>query len=238
MSRYLLLPHVHVCWVNGHAVFLDLSRDDYLGLGRADTVALRRILQYPLTQDRLVAAESRLETPRDNFDDRIGIQLVEHGLLTTDVRRGRRPHPAPIPTPSKDFSTEHCAPFSNGSAAVLHFFWACGWASASLRWRRLNTVVSGIEYRKRQTHHAVSIERLHELVTTFSTLRPFFSRPYVCLYDSLALLEFLALHEIFPTWVFGVQMEPFGAHCWIQEGDVVLNDSVEAVSQYTPIMAV
>jgi hypothetical protein len=36
--------------------------------------------------------------------------------------------------------------------------------------------------------------------------------------------------------VFGVQARPFAAHCWVQKGEVVFNDTVEHVSGYTPIM--
>ena len=58
------------------------------------------------------------------------------------------------------------------------------------------------------------------------------------LYDSLALLEYLARYGIYADWVFGVQTRPFAAHCWVQHGDIVFNDTVEHVSGYTPIMVV
>jgi hypothetical protein len=35
-----------------------------------------------------------------------------------------------------------------------------------------------------------------------------------------------------------VKLEPFGAHCWIQDDDTVLNDTVEVVRQYTPVLVV
>lgn len=72
----------------------------------------------------------------------------------------------------------------------------------------------------------------------FQYLRPYYIRKYLCLYDSLALLEFLAHYRIFPQWVFGVTGQPFNAHCWIQESDCVLNDTLEHVRGFTPIMAV
>ncbi|RYZ14310.1 MAG: lasso peptide biosynthesis B2 protein [Alphaproteobacteria bacterium] len=59
-----------------------------------------------------------------------------------------------------------------------------------------------------------------------------------CLYDALALLEFLALKNLYPTWVFGVQAQPFGAHCWLQSSDILLNESTEYAGQFTPIMTV
>ena len=62
--------------------------------------------------------------------------------------------------------------------------------------------------------------------------------PGKCLHDSLALLEFLARHGIFPDWVFGVRARPFVAHCWVQYEDMVFNDTVEHVTGYIPIMVV
>jgi Transglutaminase-like superfamily len=38
--------------------------------------------------------------------------------------------------------------------------------------------------------------------------------------------------------VFGVNADPFEAHCWVQAGSVVLNDTLGRVSSFTPIMSV
>jgi hypothetical protein len=82
-------------------------------------------------------------------------------------------------------------------------------------------------------------KRARKLVEAFARYRVFlFSSKDECLYDSLALLEFLARYGIYPDWVFGVQTRPFAAHCWVQHGDVVFNDMVEHVRGYTPIMVV
>jgi hypothetical protein len=72
----------------------------------------------------------------------------------------------------------------------------------------------------------------------FHALRQYYPREYLCLFDSLALVEFLARYDVFPHWVFAVKMEPFGAHCWVQDGSVVLNDTVEYVREFTPIMVI
>jgi hypothetical protein len=81
--------------------------------------------------------------------------------------------------------------------------------------------------------------RVHELVATFAGLRPFFfAAKDACLFDALALSEFLAAYRIYPRWVFGVQARPFAAHCWLQLGGLVLNDTVDHVKRYAPIMVV
>jgi hypothetical protein len=70
-------------------------------------------------------------------------------------------------------------------------------------------------------------------------LRPnFFSEKDACLRDSLTFIEFLALYGMYPTWVFGVTMEPFAAHSWVQQGPMVLNDYIPRVTPFTPIMAI
>jgi hypothetical protein len=37
--------------------------------------------------------------------------------------------------------------------------------------------------------------------------------------------------------VVGVAI-PFAAHCWVQHADMVLNDSVDIVSRYEPILVI
>jgi hypothetical protein len=76
-------------------------------------------------------------------------------------------------------------------------------------------------------------------IATFAALRPyFFTAKDACLFEALALGRFLAPFGLYPHWVFGVQARPFAAHCWLQHGSIVLNDTVEHVSRYSPIMVV
>jgi hypothetical protein len=82
------------------------------------------------------------------------------------------------------------------------------------------------------------IARATQLVSVFNCLRLFYPRPYLCLFDSLALLEFLAHHGLSPKWIFGVRGEPFEAHCWLQTRETVLNDTVERASSYYTIMTI
>jgi hypothetical protein len=91
---------------------------------------------------------------------------------------------------------------------------------------------------KRADNNAFDWARARECAQIFKTLRPWYPRDFLCLFDSLALLEFLAAEEIFADWVFGVRAEPFEAHCWVQREQVALNDSIERVSTFVPIMRV
>jgi hypothetical protein len=56
-----------------------------------------------------------------------------------------------------------------------------------------------------------------------------------CLPDSIALLLFLRTRHVPCALVFGVRLDPFEAHCWVQDGSTILGDTHERVSAFTPI---
>lgn len=57
-----------------------------------------------------------------------------------------------------------------------------------------------------------------------------------CLPRSMALASclFRAGHDV--SLVMGVRLRPFAAHCWVQHGGRVLNDTPEDVAVFTPIL--
>lgn len=57
-----------------------------------------------------------------------------------------------------------------------------------------------------------------------------------CLYRAYTLRHFLRLAGLDARWVFGVRTWPFAAHCWLQSGDLVLDDDLDRVRLYTPIL--
>ena len=59
-----------------------------------------------------------------------------------------------------------------------------------------------------------------------------------CLPRSIALALRLARRGIHAHIVIGVKSDPFGAHCWVQHGEAVLNDTAEEVLRYTPLLVV
>jgi hypothetical protein len=58
------------------------------------------------------------------------------------------------------------------------------------------------------------------------------------LLDSLALLAFLRQRGLYADLVFGVIRQPFAAHCWVQARGVVLNDRLDRVAEFTPILVI
>jgi hypothetical protein len=58
-----------------------------------------------------------------------------------------------------------------------------------------------------------------------------------CLTDSLALVHWLERPRGV-LLVFGVKLEPFGAHCWVQLGDLLLNDRLDTIAQFRPVRVI
>lgn len=74
-----------------------------------------------------------------------------------------------------------------------------------------------------------AVDRFHRWV-------PFAPLSAKCLLRAFVLRRHLARQGLAAHWVFGVATWPFSAHCWLQAGSVVLDDTVERVSRYTPIL--
>lgn len=74
--------------------------------------------------------------------------------------------------------------------------------------------------------------RVHRRRLTLSPL------PRKCLLQSFLLLRALRRDGYDARWVLGVRVWPFLAHCWLQVGDVVLDDFVDRLDAFEPILAV
>jgi hypothetical protein len=72
----------------------------------------------------------------------------------------------------------------------------------------------------------------------FEVAKLFFGHADRCLPRSIALTEHLLGKGIGAELVLGVTAIPFAAHAWVQVDDVVLNDGVEEVCKYTPVLRV
>lgn len=77
------------------------------------------------------------------------------------------------------------------------------------------------------------------LCTTFLRLCPFFfTQRDACRFRSLCLVRYLTLSGINPNWVFGVRLDPFGAHCWVEHNGQILNEAPDTVREYRRILCV
>jgi hypothetical protein len=228
MAHYFLPAHVHFCARGDAFVFLDLRKDDYTLIDGRSADAIR-----------VLCAGGR---PRgtDALNEALN-ELLSAGLLTADPMKGRSVAPTLVELADELLVDPESPPKPR---ITLHHFWhfVCACTLATIRLRRdpIEALIRKVEARKARLRSSSTADfsRARQLTVVFQTLRSFFPRDYLCLFDSLALVEFLARYELFPTWVFAITLEPWGAHCWVQEGRFIFNEGVEEAARYSPVMAI
>jgi hypothetical protein len=57
-----------------------------------------------------------------------------------------------------------------------------------------------------------------------------------CLARSVAMFSVLRARDVAADLVIGVRGDPFSAHAWVQYQNMVLNDTVEQIRNYSPIL--
>lgn len=241
-QRRLWLPrHVFACLSGDYLVLLDVRRDQYLVLNARE---------YAPVADFVPGWPAPTRSPPESGESgspSVGVEaadsLLNARLLTMNGADGKPAAPICIPKPSASLLM---MPLGSEPAIrlrhVLAFVYAAILAFLELKYLRIERVFQRFTDRRRTretSQQVVNMECAQRLLLIFRHLRPFAFRSHsACLLNSLALSRFLLHFGITCEWVFGVQASPFGAHCWLQHGAVVLNDSVENISAYTPIMKI
>jgi len=239
MQPYLLAPHVYPCVSGQHVVLMDLERDKYVAVVPAHRLA-HWVRGWPVgTAPEMESDHGAGESP-----DTLVSQMLAHGMLVTDPHVGKPAVPVAATRPARSLVEFDLDLRPKASAVQLwRFSRSCLQAQLSLKLRPIQSVVEAVRDRKarriaRESQPA-DPARLRSLATAFARLRPlFYTLRAACLLDSLTLLHFLSIEGIHPDWVFGVKTEPFDAHCWVQYGEVLLNDIPDRVRQYSPILVV
>lgn len=242
MSHFYLRRHVYVCLVQDRAVFLDVRKDKYLGLGGKQLEALAAVVDgWPPHAQAVPHGET---LPREEAA-RIAEMFVGEGLLTKEPAEGKRADPAHLDLSvfmSSIEEEEFDARREIRARDILNFLRSCVAATWAVRGRSLEAIVNAVMRRKQQArraNHPFDVRTAAELVDIFRRLRCYmFTARGHCLFHSLALIHFLARYDIYPTWVVGVRTVPWGAHSWVQEGARVLDATPEEVRFYTPILVI
>jgi Transglutaminase-like superfamily len=231
--RYFLRDHAFICATPHHWVILDRNQDQYLCIARQDFEQLFPWLHGGRSAD---ADRDTLERSAQ-----LASALLDRKILSTAAGPTKDARAVAPSHPSQALDTSNVRlSIARKSLAAPLVFYAAHVASRSLKRNPLAVTLGRVEQRKTQ-HHAASaanVRRYALPIAAFNALRLLVPRAYLCLFDSLALLEYLASYRLFPTWTFGVMTDPFQAHCWLETGDHVLNDTVERISLYTPIMRI
>jgi hypothetical protein len=234
---YFLSSDCYVCRLQDYWIILDTKRDKYLCVAHADLAAIAHRLYgwaYPRspTEDGANVCDE---------EDSLIESLVLRGILTGSPRDGKPFIESEAWARERTIDgIESEVSVRPSPLSVIRFFWSCGKVHWRLRFGAFSRTVARLELRRRHAHSTGEYDAAGaaRLIAVFKLLRPLFPRPYLCLFDSLALLEFLSGHDCFPHLVFGVVADPFEAHCWLQAGTMVLNDDLERTGRYKPILRV
>lgn len=156
--------------------------------------------------------------------------LDELGALSQQpAPAGRRPIPPP---PTFDLGQEAGPPASGRDLA--HWLLSGG---DMLRgyWRRPFGALVAAE---RAAPQGVSDPgEVATAARVFRRLLPWVPFQGECLFRSLMLRAYLRRLGLSATWVIGCQTWPFEAHCWLQVGPLVLDDTADHAASFTPLMA-
>jgi hypothetical protein len=232
-----LQRHIFACSVP-EVVLLDLKKNRYLALPEHQSrVVASRVPGWP------GAGASLADQTSPQAVAKIIDNLITQGILTRTPSQGKEATPAAITTPRRTLLPEPQLipqPAVSTSQRARRYLPAMLWsaitATTVLRFKSIEQIAHNVSACRGGAQIDTDLQSVME---DFYWLRPFvFSGNQRCLFHSLTLLLFLRRFGIHPRWVFGVRKAPFGAHCWLQDGEVVLNDSVERVAMFTPIMVV
>ena len=240
MEKYFLAQHVHACKLEGVAVFLDLHANKYISVPPHCMPQLDRSVHGFMT-----LGSSANQGEADPADAQATIDtLLARGILTTSPVIGR-----PASKPSVELARAFAPGQSRRTRPAIHGSHAARFAAAflycraSLKFERLNAVVERIgrlHSRSRSLRkESARLDSYVTIVETFRRLRVYgYTANDACLLDSLVLTLFLHQYELAPIFVIGVRSRPFEAHAWVQIGDCAIDDKLESLSRFTPILAV
>ena len=222
--QYAMPASVTFCLTGGAVVFLDTDRNRYFRLGQRLDADFRALVAAGPAAAQDVASLIRLGVLQAVTDERACLNRAE------------------APAPSRSLVEEAAADPRSGARLTPQVAGAVVLTWASLKSSSLSSLVARHRALRRRALDSAGRPKsggdVYSLSASFNQLRRLVPIDTVCLLDSFALLGFLAGRGHFPQLVFGVRLNPFAAHCWVQQDDVVLNDAVERASTYTPILVV
>lgn len=209
-----LAPHNFVALVDTRAVVLDVTAD-----------------RYRLIVGRKAAALSALAAHQTVTDEAALDALAADGILVS-------PYGSPISLPctvsprrsAVEMPTRPGDTVSGAAAArllvVAILRQKFGGFASVLRWAAgLTPVVA-----------ASVIADPVALAQSFDIVRRSIPVERICLRDSLALYALLLRQGLECSLVFGVRLDPFGAHCWVQYDDIILSDTLWSARPMQPIL--
>lgn len=223
------MPHkvstnVAFCRVDDCLVFLDVSRDRYFQLPASLEQAFEAYLHGGTVPE---------ETLR---------HLVERDVLTESPAVDRSEPKVDIDMPRRSALERSYSVPRLRAFVLLEVMLTVYWIRWQLEHQSISHVFDNFVRYARERVSSPSAGPANNIETALLDATDAFWRGRLytpieptCLLDSLALARFLARRGHPSAIVFGVMCNPFAAHCWVQVGDMALNETVGGASTYTPI---
>jgi hypothetical protein len=212
---HFLSEGVHAVQVREDIVFLDTLADSYFCLGGvADVIAL--------------GEGGRIEVRHEES----AAQLLEAGLVSREPRGWNRPAPPRATRSALWRPPKRPASLARLVAAVT----TNGTVGRRLARRAFDDLLEPAL--APESLLAEPSADLLEAVAQFEQVRPWLPLRGECLARSYQLRAFLRARGFDAFWVFGVRTWPFSAHCWLQVGTTALDEHLERLTAFFPILAV
>ena len=216
-----LADNLSWCVCAGRPIFLDLEADRYFCLSPRLELAFERW---------------RRPTADGAHDDCLDL-LVRRGFLVPDPQAGERvPSPAFVP-PTRDLLDRNRR---SSLRDVVQILAAEISAQRRLRRRPLAEIVEQCRTSRPPSTLAVQQARsgAERIAAAFERSGLFLGAADRCLARALAAMIICHARGIYPALVFGVRVNPFAAHSWVQIADSVVVGDFEQVRLFTPILLV
>lgn len=201
------------CLCDDRAVFLDINRDRYFCLPSALNRSFVRTVAYGDTMHN---------------DDVERLRARGIGIPMTG-QYAARPKAPPLPVSQIAPSDAATSLLRVGAVHLLV-------RSRLKRWR-FARLIAHEQQRPSPISREVSDQELAGLHAAFQSTSLWIGEADQCLARSIAFRMLAFRLGAALTLVMGVKLDPFAAHCWVQIGDQVANDSLERVRNFTPILA-
>lgn len=221
MTRYTVRDGLSFCQVDGHFVFLDVDSDRYFRLPDSLDHALATYLDGS-------------GPPEADISGLVAQNILVDRPSAAPCNR-QRLRPAARSAMEAPTSSRKLRPLE-----LLEVLAVVVRTRVALKLWPLKVVLGslGADPAHAAPHAAAFEGRLSEAAAVYRRARLYVPIDMCCLLDSVALATFLRKRRLHAHVVFGIALDPFSAHCWVQADDLVLNDTVGNVNSHTPIRVV
>ncbi|PHP19314.1 hypothetical protein CG471_12850 [Sphingobium sp. IP1] len=210
---------INWCDVGGRIVVIDVARDIYLQLPQHLVEAFNALRH----------GGARADGPANRFET-----LARIGLCDADLGRPAEPSHITVPAqdgPSPATGDVERRPLATGAAIVRIIA-----MRLAVRLIPLRLLIRWVRRLQSRPSMPMKPGRVAARAALFVQARQLVPARDTCLPDSMALLHFLRSRNMSCRLVLGVRLDPFEAHCWVQDHDMILGDTHERVACFTPIL--